>query len=468
MMKTLVALLLFGLALCARADKRPSELRETNSVAGTDRVLVTVAAPGTNYTLLLSLSNVLEILQDLPNWPAGGGSTLGRVLTNGATAGTNLAALGFSNSTDVAWSALSNANGVTLTLTVQGATGSGGLVRSTSPTLSGVTLNGNTLIGNSDYFLRTNGSAGAGLYSGELGLFGFELSWEGDVTLGAPGRTTTARGHLHPSTDSLYDFGTPGTRWRSVNADTVNVYQIVVEDDITGASATRLGMQFISGVYVGGTPGSVLESLGTSALDDPNADRIVFWDDSAGAFAYLTPGAGLNISGTTLSVTVGEAGTNFPNVYVTNGLSTGSLDVRGNGSAAGSVELFNTNGASSYVLQSGVNPNQASTNTIAWRYFSGGSSTVQVDFSTTSTLLMTNVQSGTVTLQLTNAVPGQEIAVFATGTNQTITISPPASTLLRTSWYGTTNAALSITSTNAEIRILCESPTVFRAVYANM
>jgi hypothetical protein len=38
------------------------------------------------------------------------------------------------------------------------------------------------------------------------------------------------------------------------------------------------------------------------ALADPNADRILFWDDSAGAAAALEVGTGLAISGTTLAV----------------------------------------------------------------------------------------------------------------------------------------------------------------------
>lgn len=37
------------------------------------------------------------------------------------------------------------------------------------------------------------------------------------------------------------------------------------------------------------------------ALSDPNADRILFWDDSAGQYAYLTAGSGLTIAGTTIS-----------------------------------------------------------------------------------------------------------------------------------------------------------------------
>lgn len=35
---------------------------------------------------------------------------------------------------------------------------------------------------------------------------------------------------------------------------------------------------------------------------DPNADRILFWDDSAGATAYLTPGNGLTITTTSIAV----------------------------------------------------------------------------------------------------------------------------------------------------------------------
>jgi hypothetical protein len=38
-----------------------------------------------------------------------------------------------------------------------------------------------------------------------------------------------------------------------------------------------------------------------AALVDPGADRILFWDDSAGAMAFLEPGPGLIVSGTTLT-----------------------------------------------------------------------------------------------------------------------------------------------------------------------
>jgi hypothetical protein len=42
-----------------------------------------------------------------------------------------------------------------------------------------------------------------------------------------------------------------------------------------------------------------------AALADPNADRILFWDDSLGAYTYLTPGTNLSITGTTINATGG-------------------------------------------------------------------------------------------------------------------------------------------------------------------
>lgn len=39
-----------------------------------------------------------------------------------------------------------------------------------------------------------------------------------------------------------------------------------------------------------------------AALTDPNADRILFWDDSAGAYTHLTASTGLTLSGTSLTV----------------------------------------------------------------------------------------------------------------------------------------------------------------------
>lgn len=54
-------------------------------------------------------------------------------------------------------------------------------------------------------------------------------------------------------------------------------------------------------VYRAGGTDVPLADGGTGAsLSDPNADRLMFWDDSAGATAYLTPAAPLTITTTTI------------------------------------------------------------------------------------------------------------------------------------------------------------------------
>ena len=53
---------------------------------------------------------------------------------------------------------------------------------------------------------------------------------------------------------------------------------------------------------------------------DPNADRIIFWDDSAGGYAFLEAGSGLSIAGTT--ITASGAGGTVTSV-ATAGLATG-------------------------------------------------------------------------------------------------------------------------------------------------
>lgn len=42
-----------------------------------------------------------------------------------------------------------------------------------------------------------------------------------------------------------------------------------------------------------------------AGLADPNADRLLFWDDSAGSYAYLTLGTNLSITGTTIDAAGG-------------------------------------------------------------------------------------------------------------------------------------------------------------------
>ncbi len=66
-----------------------------------------------------------------------------------------------------------------------------------------------------------------------------------------------------------------------------------------------------------------------NGLGDPGADRILFWDESANAFAYLTAGTGLTITGTTITATgaVDGSGTTNEITYWVDSDTLGALAV---------------------------------------------------------------------------------------------------------------------------------------------
>jgi hypothetical protein len=73
-------------------------------------------------------------------------------------------------------------------------------------------------------------------------------------------------------------------------------------------------------VYRAGGTDVPLADGGTGAsLTDPNADRVMFWDDSAGAVTWLTMGTGLTITGTTLDSAGGASMTLLETLSPTSG-----------------------------------------------------------------------------------------------------------------------------------------------------
>lgn len=82
-----------------------------------------------------------------------------------------------------------------------------------------------------------------------------------------------------------------------------NADRILFWDD----SATNIGQLTVStGLNITGTS-LTLSHLGIQSLVDPNADRIAFWDDSAGTTQWLAVGTGLSITGTTISADAASA-----------------------------------------------------------------------------------------------------------------------------------------------------------------
>lgn len=106
-------------------------------------------------------------------------------------------------------------------------------------------------------------------------------------------------------------------------------------------------------VYRAGGTDVPLADGGTGAsLTDPNADRIMFWDDSAGAVTWLTASTGLSISGTTLTATAGI--TRGTSVATTSGTS---IDFTSIPSGVNEVVLMfdslSTNGTSPIIFRIG-------------------------------------------------------------------------------------------------------------------
>ena len=91
--------------------------------------------------------------------------------------------------------------------------------------------------------------------------------------------------------------------------DFTSTARSLLDDSSTSAMRTTLGLTIGTDVQAYDVDLGVI-----AGLADPNADRILFWDDSAGAYAYLTAGSGLSISGTTITAT-GGSGTFADNAF---------------------------------------------------------------------------------------------------------------------------------------------------------
>ena len=129
-----------------------------------------------------------------------------------------------------------------------------------------------------------------------------------------------------------------GTQWVDVGGDIRSV--------TAGAGLTQTGTRDVTlnvgqGTGIQVNADSVeLNHLGLEDLTDPGADRIFFWDDSAGVSAWLAPSSasGINISGTTLQLSA------IPNSSLTNSsvtVTAGSGLTDGGSVALGSSVTLN-------------------------------------------------------------------------------------------------------------------------------
>jgi hypothetical protein len=181
----------------------------------------------------------------------------------------------------------------------------------------------------------------------------------------------------------------------------------MVGTNITGTAA-GLTAGVASAAPVAGLTGAgtgILTALAVNAnaggglivLADPGADRIPFWDDSAGAFVFLTVGSGLDLTTTTLTATANANAVTLASAAAGAGLMIVSAGADRTATATDTVTTINASNVKildavdqshglSFVVSSNLAADKTFTYTGAFNFTMTLTADTGVTFPTTGTL----------------------------------------------------------------------------------
>lgn len=106
--------------------------------------------------------------------------------------------------------------------------------------------------------------------------------------------------------------GISGVTWGAAGEPTLQTAAgaiDIIDFQTYDGGTTVIGSYEVGGYSAGGTDVALADGGTGASLTDPNADRIMFWDDSAGQVTWLTAGTNLTITGTTIDASGGGGAT---------------------------------------------------------------------------------------------------------------------------------------------------------------
>ncbi len=256
-------------------------------------------------------------------------------------------------------------------------------------------------VGGTDVSLA-DGGTGASLVDPNADRIFFWDDSAGASTWLAPGNSVAITGTTLDTVQNLQTTGNPQFATVELGAAT--------DTTLSRASAGVMAVEGKNVYMVGGADAALADGGTGASLVDPNADRMFFWDDSAGATDWLTPGSSLAITTTTIDAIqdirtsaspqfTGLTVTNLPTIHGAAGVNISDAQTLTNkiisatGTTIPAIIAPNTIGLSGSALttsgtteltilsQTITNPNVAG-QLIAWAVFSYNSPTVAGDLFT--------------------------------------------------------------------------------------